>query len=149
MEVINQVDLQFPRTRPPTLSHVVECRDPSHTWTVLSINIHYIDYLARFPISHTGNRWIIVATDYLTRFAITKTATTAEATELATFLIEDGRNFMSQTIPKINNLNGKIHRFTTACHPQTNGLTERRNKTLTDMISMYVDVDQKLGVLSI
>ncbi|UYV71927.1 hypothetical protein LAZ67_9001172 [Cordylochernes scorpioides] len=32
-EVINQVDLQFPQTRPPTLSHVVECRDPSHTWT--------------------------------------------------------------------------------------------------------------------
>ncbi|UYV77130.1 hypothetical protein LAZ67_14003398 [Cordylochernes scorpioides] len=30
-----------------------------------------IDYLGRFPISHTGNRWIIVATDHLTRFAIT------------------------------------------------------------------------------
>ncbi|UYV85121.1 K02A2.6-like [Cordylochernes scorpioides] len=48
-----------------------------------------IYYLGRFPISHTGNRWIIVATDYLTRFAITKAATTAEVTELATFLIED------------------------------------------------------------
>ncbi|UYV72384.1 hypothetical protein LAZ67_9002893, partial [Cordylochernes scorpioides] len=117
-----------------------------------------IDYLGRFPISHTGNRWIIVATDYLTRFAITKAAATAEATELATFLIEDvilkhgapreiitdrGRNFMSQTIREINNLNGTIHRFTTAYHPQTNGLTERLNKTLTDMISVYVDVDQK------
>ncbi|UYV77192.1 K02A2.6-like [Cordylochernes scorpioides] len=117
-----------------------------------------IDYLGRFPISHTGNRWIIVATDYLTRFAITKAAATAEATELATFLIEDvilkhgapreiitdrGRNFMSQTIREINNLNGTIHRFTTAYHPQTNGLTERLNKTLTDMISMYVDLDQK------
>ncbi|UYV72153.1 hypothetical protein LAZ67_9001970 [Cordylochernes scorpioides] len=87
-----------------------------------------IDYLGRFPISHTGNRWIIVATDYLTRFAITKAAATAEATELATFLIEDvilkhgapreiitdrGRNFMSQTIREINNLNRTIHRFTT------------------------------------
>ncbi|UYV63976.1 hypothetical protein LAZ67_2006231, partial [Cordylochernes scorpioides] len=117
-----------------------------------------IDYLGRFPISHRGNRWIIVATDYLTRFAITKAATTAEATELATFLIEDvilkhgapweiitdrGRNFMFQTIREINTLNGTIHRFTTAYHPQTNGLTERLNKTLTDMISMYVDVDQK------
>ncbi|UYV70960.1 hypothetical protein LAZ67_8001258 [Cordylochernes scorpioides] len=117
-----------------------------------------IDYLGRFPISHMGNRWIIVATDYLTRFAITKAATTAEATELATFLIEDvilkhgapreiitdrERNFMSQTIREINTLNGTIHRFTTAYHPQTNGLTERLNKTLTDMNSMYVDVDQK------
>ncbi|UYV66538.1 hypothetical protein LAZ67_4002004, partial [Cordylochernes scorpioides] len=111
-----------------------------------------IDYLGRFPISHTGNRWIIVATDYLTRFTITKAAATAEATELSTFLIEDvilkhgapreiitdrGRNFMSQTIREINNLNGTIHRFTTAYHPQTNGLTERLNKTLTDMISIF------------
>ncbi|UYV73003.1 hypothetical protein LAZ67_10001459 [Cordylochernes scorpioides] len=48
-----------------------------------------IDYLGRFPIYHTGNSWIIVATDYLTRFAITKATTTAEVTELATFLIED------------------------------------------------------------
>ncbi|UYV63121.1 hypothetical protein LAZ67_2003211 [Cordylochernes scorpioides] len=37
MKAINQVDLQFPQTRPPTLSHVVECRDPSHTWTVEDI----------------------------------------------------------------------------------------------------------------
>ncbi|GFW08318.1 retrovirus-related Pol polyprotein from transposon 17.6 [Trichonephila clavipes] len=35
------------------------------------------------------------------------------------------------------------HRFTTAYHPQTNGLTERFNKTLADMLSMYVDVEQK------
>ncbi|GFW42579.1 transposon Tf2-9 polyprotein [Trichonephila clavipes] len=34
------------------------------------------------------------------------------------------------------------HRFTTAYHPQTNGLTEHFNKTLADM-SMYVDVEQK------
>ena len=33
--------------------------------------------------------------------------------------------------------------MTTAYHPQTNGLTERFNKTLADMLSMYVDVDQK------
>jgi hypothetical protein len=33
--------------------------------------------------------------------------------------------------------------MTTAYHPQTNGLTERFNKTLTDMMSMYVDVEQK------
>ncbi|GBL81240.1 hypothetical protein AVEN_143569-1 [Araneus ventricosus] len=35
------------------------------------------------------------------------------------------------------------HLLTTAYHPQTNGLTERLNKTLADMLAMYVDVDQK------
>ncbi|GBN65340.1 hypothetical protein AVEN_100055-1 [Araneus ventricosus] len=33
--------------------------------------------------------------------------------------------------------------MTIAYHPQTNGLTERFNKTLTDMLYMYVDVEQR------
>lgn len=35
------------------------------------------------------------------------------------------------------------HRRTTAYHPRTNGLTERLNRTLADMLSMYVDVEHK------
>ncbi|UYV77154.1 hypothetical protein LAZ67_14003459 [Cordylochernes scorpioides] len=59
-----------------------------------------VDLLGRFPVSKDGNRWIIVCTNYMTR-------------------------------------------FTTAYHPQTNGLTERFNKTLGDMLSMYTGVEQK------
>ncbi|UYV72118.1 hypothetical protein LAZ67_9001871, partial [Cordylochernes scorpioides] len=54
-----------------------------------------------------------------------------------------GRTFISHTIQEINNLCGTAHRFTSAYQPQTNGLTERLNKTLGDMLSMYVDVDQR------
>lgn len=43
-------------------------------------------------------------------------------------------------------LSGTTPRKTTAYHPQTNGLAERLNKTLEDMLSMYVDIGtHKLG----
>ncbi|UYV76014.1 hypothetical protein LAZ67_13002151 [Cordylochernes scorpioides] len=117
-----------------------------------------IDLLGRFPTSNDGNKWTVVATDYLTRYAMTKAIPNGSSEEVGKFIVEDvilkhgaprelisdrGRTFISHTIRDINNLCGTAHRFTSAYHPQTNGLTERLNKTLGDMLSMYVDVDQR------
>ncbi|UYV66672.1 K02A2.6-like, partial [Cordylochernes scorpioides] len=117
-----------------------------------------IDLLGRFPVSNNGNKWIVVATDYLSRYAMTRAIPNGSAEEVAKFMIEDvllkhgaprelisdrGRTFISRTLKEINDLCGIIHRFTSAYHPQTNGLTERLNKTLADMLSMYVDVEQR------
>ncbi|GFU78584.1 transposon Tf2-6 polyprotein [Trichonephila clavipes] len=114
-----------------------------------------IDLLGRFPKSAHGNKWIIVCTDYSTRYAITKALPTAE---IAKFLLEEivlrhgaprviitdrGAVFRSRLVSSLVDLCNIDHRFTTAYHPQTNGLTERFNKTLADMLSMYVDVEQK------
>ncbi|GBM46022.1 Retrovirus-related Pol polyprotein from transposon 412 [Araneus ventricosus] len=54
-----------------------------------------------------------------------------------------GRSFLSNLVKDINQLCQTSHLLTTAYHPQTNGLTERFNKTLADMLSMYVDVEQR------
>ncbi|GBL61171.1 Transposon Ty3-I Gag-Pol polyprotein, partial [Araneus ventricosus] len=117
-----------------------------------------VDLLGRFPLTRNGNRWIIVCTDYLTRFTVIKALPTAEATEIAKFLVEEiilkhgapremisdrGRSFLSNLVKDINQLCQTSHLLTTAYHPQTNGLTERFNKTLADMLSMYVDVEQR------
>ncbi|GFU02455.1 retrovirus-related Pol polyprotein from transposon 17.6 [Trichonephila clavipes] len=120
-----------------------------------------IDLLGRFPKSAHGNKWIIVCTDYSSRYAITKALPTAEIDEIAKFLLEEivlrhgaprviitdrGAVFRSRLVSSLVDLCNIDHRFTTAYHPQTNGLTERFNKTLADMLSMYVDVEQKIGM---
>ncbi|UYV79808.1 K02A2.6-like [Cordylochernes scorpioides] len=112
-----------------------------------------MDLLGRFPKSDTGNKWIIVCTDYLTRFAVTKALPTGEAKEAAKFLMEDvvlkhgapreiitdrGRVFQSKLIAELANQCSSIHRFTTAYHPQTNGLTESVEQKDWDLILPYV-----------
>lgn len=117
-----------------------------------------MDLLGPFPLSSSGNRWIIVATDYLTRYAETKALPRGTASEVAQFFIQGivlrhgapshvitdrGKAFTAQLIEDVFKLSCTTHRRTTAYHPQTNGLTERLNKTMTDMLSMYVDVQHK------
>ncbi|UYV76060.1 hypothetical protein LAZ67_13002356, partial [Cordylochernes scorpioides] len=83
---------------------------------------------------------------------------TGDAQGVANFLLEEvilihgapreivtdrGRNFQSKLIQELANCCGIIKRSTTAYHPQTNGLMERLNRTMADMLSMYIDLDQK------
>ncbi|KAK8756781.1 hypothetical protein V5799_000517 [Amblyomma americanum] len=117
-----------------------------------------LDLLGPFPTSCSGNRWIAVATDYATRYAITRALPTSCATDVADFLLQNvilhhgaphqlltdrGRYFLSRVVDDILRSCGTQHKLTTAYHPQTNGLTERLNRTLTDMLSMYVSPDHR------
>uniref|UniRef100_A0A6G5A9I5 RNA-directed DNA polymerase n=1 Tax=Rhipicephalus microplus TaxID=6941 RepID=A0A6G5A9I5_RHIMP len=117
-----------------------------------------MDILGPLPTSTAGNRWVIVATDYLTRYAETKAIQRGTAAEVAQFFIENvvlrhgapsivitdrGTAFTAALLEQVLMLSGATHRKTTADHPQTNGLTERLNKTIEDVLSMYVDVEHK------
>lgn len=115
-----------------------------------------MDLLGPFPTSATGNKWIIVATDYLTRFAETQALPSGTCMEVARFFVhaillrhgapevvitDRGTAFTAELMQAILHFSQTAHRRTTAYHPQTNGLTERLNRTLADMLSMYVDVE--------
>lgn len=117
-----------------------------------------LDLLGPFPESHAGNRWVAVATDYATRYAITRALPTSTATDVADFLLTEvilrhgaphqlltdrGRCFLSKVVDDILRSCSTKHKLTTAYHPQTNGLTERLNRTLTDMLAMYVSPDHR------
>lgn len=116
-----------------------------------------IDILGPLSKTTSQNNNIIVCTDYVTRFAITKAIPSAKAEEIATFLVEQvisihgvprkilsdrGQVFRSEMVRELVKNMGSESIYTTSYHPQTNGLTERFNKTLADMLSLYVSTSQ-------
>lgn len=117
-----------------------------------------MDLLGPFPTSSSGKRWIVVATDYLTRYAEAASLVRGTALEVAEFFVTNivlrhgapkvvitdrGTAFTADLTQSIMKLTHTNHRKTTAYHPQTNGLTERLNRTLADMLSIYVDIEHR------
>ncbi|UYV63925.1 hypothetical protein LAZ67_2006034, partial [Cordylochernes scorpioides] len=117
-----------------------------------------IDLLGPLPSTKNRKKWMIVLTDYYTKYAETKAVIDATAREVAKFLTENvilkhgaprylisdrGSQFTSNLVKEITKICQIQHCLTTSYHPQTNGLTERLNRTLINMISMYVNVDQR------
>ncbi|UYV80030.1 hypothetical protein LAZ67_18001469 [Cordylochernes scorpioides] len=117
-----------------------------------------IDFVGPLPSTKNRKKWIIVLTDYYTRYAETRAVSEATVREVSKFLVEDiflrhgapqylisdrGSQFTSNLMKEVMKTCKIKHCFTTSYHPQTNGLTERLNRTLINMLSMYVNTDQK------
>ena len=108
----------------------------------------------RFIGSQSGNQYAVVFTDYLTKWPevfATKDQTALTIAELfveeivcchgvpGQLLSDRGAAFLSRLLKEICNLLGVKKINTTAYHPQTNGLTERFNRTLTYMLAKRVE----------
>ena len=118
----------------------------------------------RFPPSQRGNKYAIVFVDYLTKWPEVFPAKDQSALTIARLLVEKvvtrhgvptqllsdrGASFLSNLMKSVYELLGLKKVNTTAYHPQTDGLVERFNRTLTDMLSKKVkkggkDWDQQL-----
>lgn len=117
-----------------------------------------IDLLGPFPRSSNDNRWVIVCVDHLTRYAETAAVPSSTAASVATFLLrfvilrhgaprviisDRGRQFVADAVEELLRLCNSQFRHSTPHHPQTNGLVERTNRTLTNMLAMYVSSDHR------
>ncbi|RWS23056.1 Pol polyprotein-like protein, partial [Leptotrombidium deliense] len=122
-------------------------------WYMIAIDIN-----GPFPMSESGNKYVIVVTDYLTKCVECKAVPKATAWEVAKMIVEmvlcrhgcpqkilsdRGLQFLSKVAKNIYDLMNTAHVKTTSYHPQTNGLVERFNRTLNIMLSMFVSKDQR------
>lgn len=112
-----------------------------------------IDIVGPLTVTTNGNRYIVVATEYLTKWPEAKAIKDTKATTIAKFIYEEiicrhgcpkvllsdqGTPFCNELVDSLCQLMNIRHRLSSAYHPQTNGLTERFNKTLCTTLAKYV-----------
>ena len=115
-----------------------------------------VDVIGPLPLTERGNKLIVVFTDYLTKWTECFCVPDQKATTIAKVLVEgvicrhsapvellsdQGTNFLSEVVQKVCELFRVKKVEGTPFHSQTDGLCERYNKTLAQMLSFYVNSD--------
>lgn len=116
------------------------------------------DVMGPFPVSKSGNRYVVVFSEYLTKWCECFPVPTTEASVIARLLVDEifcrhgaprtllsdrGSNFLSSLVKEVCRLLNTRKVNTTAYHPQTDGLVERFNNTLAEAISSFVSSNQQ------
>ncbi|GJR34667.1 reverse transcriptase domain-containing protein [Tanacetum coccineum] len=110
-----------------------------------------IDFMGPFP-SSKGNKYILVAVDYLSKWVEAKALPTNDARVVVKFLkslfarfgtpraiISDrGTHFCNDQFAKVMSKYGVTHRLATAYHPQTSGQVEVSNRGLKRILERTV-----------
>ena len=110
-----------------------------------------MDILGPLPITTRGNKYILVVGDYFTKWLESFPLASIEAEKVAEVFVhqfvcrfgtpnilhtDQGRNFDSALVKAMCKLLGIKKTRTTAYHPQSDGLVERFNRTLLNLLSM-------------
>ena len=116
-----------------------------------------MDILGPLPQSDKGNRYILVIADYFTKWAEAFPIPNQEAKTVAEVFVtefvlrfgaprtlhtDQGRNFESELFRHVCSLLDIHKTRTTPYHPCSDGLVERFNRTLTTMLSNFVNSNQ-------
>src|SRR6266498_1529710 len=113
-----------------------------------------IDIVGPLTITKKGNRYIVTAMDYFTKWPITKAIKEATAKTVSKFIYEKiicehgcpqvlqsdrGTHFVNRVIQDLSEKFRIKHRLSTPYHPQTNGLVERFNQTLCEKLAKMAE----------
>ena len=117
-----------------------------------------VDIVGSLPITKEGNRYIIVAMNYFSRWPEARPLKTANADTVATFLYEEiicrfgaprvlqndrGTHFVNELIQRLTKKFKVKHSLSSPYHPQSNRLVERFNKMLCKgIVKLAEEVDQ-------
>ena len=116
-----------------------------------------LDVIGPLPKTIGGNRFILVICDYFTKWPEAYAVPDHKASTVASKLVDEwvsrygvmqtlhsdqGRDFESEIFQSLMRLLGIHKTRTTPYHPQSDGLVERLNRTLKNMLSKLVNENQ-------
>ncbi|GJY10129.1 putative reverse transcriptase domain-containing protein [Tanacetum coccineum] len=114
--------------------------------------MHGIDFMGPFPSSN-GNKYILVAIDYVSKWVEAQAFPTSDARNVVNFLrrlfarfgiskalIRNmGTHFCNYQMEKAMKRYRVVYRFSTAYHPQTNGQVENTNRTIKRILKKTIN----------
>lgn len=110
-----------------------------------------VDIMGPLPLTKLGNKYLLVAMDYFTKWPEAHALPNQEAKTVTTVLVQEficrfgtplelhsdqGRNFESELIKEMCEILGIK---TTPYHPQSDGMVERYNRTLATQLSIFAN----------
>ena len=116
-----------------------------------------VDFVGPLPETDKGNKYILVFVDYATRWPEAFATKDMKATTVAGIFVREilcrhgapvqllsdqGRDFLANVVREICTFTRTEKLQTAAYHPQTNGLCEKFNGTLTAMLAAFTNENQ-------
>lgn len=116
-----------------------------------------IDILGPFKRTQSGMTVIAVATDYATKWVEASALPDSKSETVAEFILSQiitrhgcckyvhsdrAKNWRSQLVTDLLKLMGIHPSYTTAYHPQCDGLCEKQNRTICNALAIFTDTNQ-------